>query len=132
MSVMMQVSSISLRLINILTHALCWIHAERSINKLIAPSEEKRNILEDVKEQIWDFYEELKAYKVSQDEVKKTQLRDRFEEIFTHITDYHMLNLALKFSRHTKTGSNLHKISPSSGLIVDRWESHQVPPPIPF
>ena len=81
---------------NVLTHALCWIHAERSINKLIAPSEEKRNLLEDVKEQIWAFYEELKHYKVSPDETKKTQLQDRFEEIFTQKTDYQMLNLALK------------------------------------
>jgi len=81
---------------NVLTHALCWIHAERSINKLIAPSEEKRKLLEDVKEQIWAFYEELKHYKVSPDETKKTQLRDRFDEIFTQKTDYQMLNLALK------------------------------------
>ena len=81
---------------NVLTHALCWIHAERSINKLIAPSEEKRKLLEDVKEQIWAFYEELKHYTVALDETKKTQLQDRFEEIFTQKTDYQMLNLALK------------------------------------
>jgi len=81
---------------HILIHALCWIHAERTINKLIAPSEEKRQILEDVKEQIWDFYEELKAYKVSPDETKKAQLKDRFDEIFTQKTDYQMLNLAQK------------------------------------
>jgi hypothetical protein len=81
---------------NILTHALCWIHAERSSNKLIAPSEEKRHILEDVKEQIWAFYEELKAYKVAPEETKKAQLEDKFDEIFTQKTDYQMLNLALK------------------------------------
>jgi len=81
---------------NILTHALCWIHAERTINKLIAPSEEKRKILEDVQTQIWDFYEELKAYKVSPDETKKAHLEDRFDEIFTQKTDYQMLNLALE------------------------------------
>ena len=46
---------------NILNHALCWIHAERTINKLIAPSEEKRHILENVRKQIWDFYNELKT-----------------------------------------------------------------------
>lgn len=81
---------------NILNHALCWVHAERIINKLIAPSEEKRHILEDVKEQIWNFYGELKAYKVSPEETKKIQLEDRFEEIFTQKTDYQMLNLALE------------------------------------
>jgi len=80
---------------NILNHALCWIHAERSINKLIAPSDEKRKILEDVRKQIWDFYDDLKAYKICPDETKKTQLKDRFKEIFTQKTDYQMLNLAL-------------------------------------
>jgi hypothetical protein len=81
---------------NVFNHALCWIHAERIINKLIAPTEEKRHLLEDVKEQIWDFYEELKAYKVSPDETKKIQLKERFHEIFTQKTDYQMLNLTLK------------------------------------
>ena len=80
---------------NILNHALCWIHAERTINKLIAPSEEKRKILEEVRKQIWDFYKDLKAYKISPDETKKVQLGDKFDEIFTQKTDYQMLNLAL-------------------------------------
>jgi len=81
---------------NILNHALCWIHAERTINKLIAPSEEKRKIIKEVQKQIWDFYKGLKAYKISSDETKKAQLEDRFDEIFTQKTDYQMLNLALK------------------------------------
>jgi len=81
---------------NILNHALCWIHAERTINKLIAPSEEKRKILAEVRKQIWGFYKDLKAYKVSPDETKKAQLEDRFDEIFKQKTDYQMLNLALK------------------------------------
>ena len=81
---------------NILNHALCWIHAERGINKLIAPSDEKRKILEDVRKQIWDFYDDLKAYKICPDKTKKAQLKDRFDEIFTQKTDYQMLNLALE------------------------------------
>jgi hypothetical protein len=80
---------------NILTHALCWIHAERSLNKLIAPNEVKHQILEDVRKQVWDFYDGLKAYKISPNEPTKMQLEDKFEEIFTQKTDYQMLNLAL-------------------------------------
>lgn len=41
-----------------------------------------------------------------------------------------IMHLGLKFSRHTNTGAGDHKINPSSGLIVDRWESQQVPPPL--
>jgi len=80
---------------NILNHALCWIHAERSLNKLIAPNEERRQILEDVRKRVWDFYDDLKAYKISPNETKKIQLEDKFDEIFTRKTDYQMLNLAL-------------------------------------
>jgi len=80
---------------NVFNHALCWIHAERLINKLIAPSEEKRKILEDVKEQIWNFYAKLKDYKVSPDETKRIQLQERFREIFTQKTEFQMLNLAI-------------------------------------
>lgn len=80
---------------NVFIHALCWIHAERLINKLIAPSEEKRKILEDVKEQIWDFYAELKGYKLCPDATKRIQLQERFHEIFTQKTDFQMLNQAL-------------------------------------
>ena len=80
---------------NILNHALCWIHAESTLNKLIPPNEEKRKTLEDIRKQIWDFYNELRAYKISPEEAKKGQLEDKFEEIFTQKTDYQMLNLAL-------------------------------------
>ena len=80
---------------NILIHALCWIHAERTLNKLIAPNEERRKILENVRKQVWDFYDDLKAYKISPNGTKKIQLEDTFDDIFTQKTDYQMLNLAL-------------------------------------
>ena len=81
---------------NILNHALCWIHAERTLNKLIPPNDEKHKTLEKVQRQIWDFYKDLKAYKISPDETKKARLEDRFEKIFTQRTNYQMLNLALE------------------------------------
>lgn len=98
---------------NILNHALCWIHAERTINKLIAPSDEKRKTLEKVRKQIWDFYKDLKAYKNSPAQTKKAQLEDRFDEIFTQTTDYQMLNLALK---------RLHENKAELLLVLDRPE----------
>ena len=98
---------------NVFNHALCWIHAERLINKLIAPSEEKRKILEDVKGQIWDFYAALKDYKKSPDEIKRIQLQERFREIFTQKTDFQMLNLALE---------RLYKNRDELLLVLDRPE----------
>jgi hypothetical protein len=81
---------------NIFNHALCWVHAERTLNKLIAPNEKKRNILEEVRKQVWDFYKDLKGYKISPDETKKIDLENRFNAIFGQKTKYQMLNLALK------------------------------------
>lgn len=98
---------------NILNHGLCWIHAERTLNKLIPPNEDKRQTLENVKEQIWDFYDDLKAYKDCPDETKKAQFEDRFEEIFTQKTNYQMLNLALE---------RLHENKPELLLVLDRPE----------
>lgn len=96
---------------NILNHGLCWIHAERTLNKLIAPNEEKRQSLERVQKQIWDFYDDLKDYKSCPDDTKKAQLEVRFEEILTQETDYQMLNLALE---------RLYKNKAELLLVLDR------------
>ena len=98
---------------NILNHALCWIHAERTLNKLIAPNEERRKTLEEVRKQVWEFYNDLKDYKISPDETKKIQLDDKFDEIFTQKTDFQMLNLAL---------SRLYVNKAELLLVLDRPE----------
>ena len=113
---------------NILNHALCWIHAERTLNKLIAPNEERRKILEDVRKQVWDFYDDFKAYKVSPNKTKKIQLEDRFDEIFTQKTDYQMLNLAL--SRLYENKSELLLVAKKPLRIIRHSESHSSPIPI--
>lgn len=66
---------------NILNHALCWIHAERTLAKIIAPSEKKRQILEEVREQIWKFYSELKDYKKSPNQKEKKRLSEKFRPV---------------------------------------------------
>jgi hypothetical protein len=81
---------------NILQHALCWIHAERTLNKLIPPDQSKGQILEQVRNQVWEFYQQLKDYKKSPRKRFKAQLEKRFREIFTQQTAYQTLNLALK------------------------------------
>ena len=48
---------------NVLLHALCWIHANRAIDKIIPFSDQAGTDLDKVKDQIWQLYEGLKAYK---------------------------------------------------------------------
>ena len=47
----------------LLVHGLCWVHAERLINKLIPFTETQRLAIETVQDQIWSLYQDLKAYK---------------------------------------------------------------------
>ncbi len=77
-------------------NALCWVHAERTLHKLIPYSEPTRVAQDDVRAQIWTFYQDLKAYKLAPDEHTKTALAQRFDEIFTQKTEFHSLNLALQ------------------------------------
>jgi hypothetical protein len=81
---------------NILKHALCWVHAERLLAKLVTPSVEKQKILEDVRKQVWQFYQELKDYKQAPDEQTKVQLQHKFDLIFTRHTEFQLLNMALQ------------------------------------
>jgi len=81
---------------NVLLHILCWIHAERTINKLIGLNDEQRAAVAETRSRIWDFYDDLKAYKEAPSEEKKTKLDGRFDAIFTTKTCYATLNLALK------------------------------------
>ena len=77
-------------------NALCWVHAERTIHKLIGGTEVNRQAQEAVREQIWTFYQRLKAYQQAPSKKKRKALEARFDEIFQQKTAYHMLNLALK------------------------------------
>jgi len=98
---------------NILLHALCWVHAERTIHKLIPSSDAQRDIVARCRDQIWDLYADLKTYRESPCEEKKIELSQRFDEIFTQKTDYITLNLALK---------RLHKNKRELLLVLDRPE----------
>jgi len=81
---------------NILQHALCWIHAERAINRLDGFTEKDRRALEKKREQIWRFYAALKKYRKNPSEKRKVKLEKRFDKIFDSKTCYATLNKALK------------------------------------
>ncbi len=95
---------------NILMHALCWIHAERIIHKLLPFHDGHRSDLENVRKQIWEFYKELKAYKLKPREKRKRQLEQRFDDIFQQKTCFATLNCALR---------RLHKNKKELLLVLD-------------
>ena len=81
---------------NILLHALCWVHAERTIQKLIGFTQDRKELIELVRSDIWDFYSELKDYQLNPNSKDKRKLNKRFDKIFKQRTGYAALDLALK------------------------------------
>jgi len=63
-------------------HALCWIHAERLVHKLVPANDKQRNALRSLKRMIWWFYRALKEYKLAPCVKQAQLLRARFDRIF--------------------------------------------------
>ena len=94
-----------------LLHGLCWLHAERPLKKMIGFNGEQRGEIEEVRAQVWDFYDELKAYKTQPDVQKAAELEVRFDQIFLRETGYEMLKENLR---------NIHKNKKELLLVLDR------------
>ena len=83
----------------LLEHGLCWVHAERLINKLIPFTEDQRQAVEIVQGEIWDLYQDLKAYKkltAEEQQAQKAILSERFDQIFTTTRSFETLNQVLR------------------------------------
>jgi hypothetical protein len=81
---------------DILLHGLCWVHAERTIQKLVGYSDDQNQLLEKTKGDIWKLYRALKKYRHNPSESQKLKLETRFDNIFTRKTGFASLDLALK------------------------------------
>jgi hypothetical protein len=76
-------------------HALCWVHAERLVHKLVPTTAEQRRAVELTRTLIWWFYADLKAWKREPCPRRAAALRARFERIFTRRTGYVVLDRLL-------------------------------------
>jgi len=86
-------------------HALCWIHAERLVHKLIAANDRQRNAIEIAKRMIWWFYRALKEYKLAPSAEQAGLLRARFDRIFKRAsTGYATLDRLLRRLFRNKDG----------------------------
>jgi hypothetical protein len=80
----------------ILLHALCWVHAERLVHKLIPLNDHHRGDQARVRGQIWQLYADLKAYRRNPDPALRSALKARFDAIFTQKTSFTTLDRTLK------------------------------------
>ena len=77
-------------------HALCWVHAERLVYKLVPANDRQRNAIEVTRRMIWWFYRQLKAFKLDPSPERAVELRARFDRIFKRRTGYATLDKLLK------------------------------------
>ena len=76
-------------------HALCWVHAERLVHKLVPTTAEQRRAIELTRTLIWWFYADLKAWKRDPCPRRAAALRARFDRLFTRRTGYVVLDRLL-------------------------------------
>ena len=77
------------------THALCWVHAERHLQKLMPASPKQAKAVELVREAIWCFYRSLKLWKQSPSPGGERAFRQQFDRIFGLSTGYKDLDALL-------------------------------------
>lgn len=84
----------------VFVHAACWVHAERPLAKLIPHNEEHRAAIETIRTQIWELYQDLKAYRQQPDEAHQPVLEARFDALVQQRTGYPSIDSVLKDMRN--------------------------------
>jgi hypothetical protein len=77
-------------------HALCWVHAERLVHKLVPANDKQSNAVKVARRMTWWFYRRLKAYKRAPSAEQASLLRAQFDRIFRRRTGYATLDRLLK------------------------------------
>ncbi|MEZ5935127.1 MAG: transposase [Alphaproteobacteria bacterium] len=76
-------------------HTLCWIHAERLVQKLIGFNDQQRQALDVTRQLICWFCHDLKVCKRDPCRRRATQMRARFDRLFTRKTGFVTLDRLL-------------------------------------
>jgi hypothetical protein len=80
----------------ILVHAACWVHAERPLARMIPHHEEHRLAIEQVRQQLWELYQDLKAYRQDPQPGQVPALTARFEALCGQRSGYPSINNVLR------------------------------------
>ncbi|NLS07292.1 transposase [Rhizobium sp. P32RR-XVIII] len=84
-------------------HALCWVHAERLLQKLMPATAKEERLVTMVRDLVWRFYKALKAYKQNPSPRAAPAFRRRFDRIFSLRTGYGALDKLLERLHRRKT-----------------------------
>jgi hypothetical protein len=81
---------------DVLVHAGCWVHAERPLARLIPYSEPHREAIETVRREIWELYQDLKAYRQGPRSSQRPVLEARFDALCARRTGFPSVDGVLK------------------------------------
>src|SRR4051812_22532077 len=80
---------------DVFQHALCWIHAERHLRRIVCVTDEQHRLVALQRQLVWWFYADLKLYKDDPTAIRRTALRRRFDRSFTRVTGFVELDEAV-------------------------------------
>ena len=81
---------------DVLVHALCWLHVERPLARLVPHNEKHRQAIEQIRQGIWDLYKGLKAYRQAPSPAAREALGKQFDDLVAQRTDYPSIDGVLK------------------------------------
>jgi hypothetical protein len=84
---------------DVLAHAACWIHAERPLARMIPYSEEHRAAIAQVREEIWELYQDLKGYRRHPEPSRRKDLESRFDALCGQRTGFPSIDSVLEGMR---------------------------------
>ena len=123
---------------NVGQHALCWVHAERLVHKLDTFTDKHRAAQQKVRGLrrltallgisplrglIWDFYADLRAYRIKPGLRRAAALRKRFDRIFLRRTGFATPDRLLKRLHANKAELLVVLDRPETPLHTNRSES---------
>ncbi len=85
-------------------NALCWVHEDRHYAKLRPIFKAHKDLVEEFRHKIRDYYKELKAYKSNPDKKEKKRLNEVFDELFSVRTGYDTLDECIARTMERKSG----------------------------
>ena len=107
---------------DVFQHALCWIHAERHLRRIVCVTDEQHRLVCVQRQLVWWFYADLKLYKDDPTATRRTALRQRFDRIFTRVTGFADLDEAVARTEANKAGAPGARPA-SSPLRAKAWRT---------
>ena len=80
---------------DVFVHALCWLHVERPLARLVPHNEKHRQAVESIRQGIWELYTGLKAYREAPEPAACAALGQEFDTLVAQRTGYPLIDRML-------------------------------------